>query len=664
MPFDFHYEDEADDDPSRPHQRESETAFDILPIVLLEEAMSQEQVDSVKAEGGFCLVVQTPSAEWVAPMAATLRRLADWDLEYTKTAPSRSRLTSDDDIVTRVSRRLSSGRRVFGIAPTMELLPSVMLDSADLVVRLDRPSAKAVARAIEMVTGSRPIALDEEDIGGIGFDQLAACIRMGTTAQECVDRLVRIAKARKTTDATVADVPELDELHGYGAAGVWAKQLVSDLTAWRAGSLDFSDLESSVLLVSEPGMGKTTLARSLARTTGLPLIATSVAQWFTGSSGYLDGVLKRIDEVFASARAVAPAILLLDEADILPDRAQLEGKNRDFWAAVIGHVLTILDGAATGLTKNLIIVAATNYEHLLDPALLRPGRISKTIRIGRPDQNALLGILRQHLGRDLVDIDLSPAARLAIGSSGADVAGYVKSARAKARVDNRSLTLPDLMDAIAPAQDRSAETNRRIAVHEAGHAVVANAVGFAQVEWISILTRGVTEGSTKFGGSGDFQTRLDIEKFVVQALGGRAAEEVVFGDGGTGSGGHAISDLALATRKLGLIHLSLGLGDSLLYQGDEADVPRLLLLDRGLAAKVEAEMQVFYQRARELVIEHRHLLDDVTAELVAHLQVTGARFAELCKARSNLPLEPKSEIEGPASEFPAGGAIRHGAGKP
>ena len=350
----------------------------------------------------------------------------------------------------------------------------------------------------------------------------------------------------------------------------------------------------------------------------------------------MDGVVKQIDEVFARARSLAPAIIFFDECDALPSRIGLDSRNRDYWLPVIAHMLTTLDGAISGQTKDLIIVAATNHPEALDPALCRPGRLSRIIHIGLPDEAALAGILRQHLGSDLDGIDLAAAARLAHGCTGADITGYVKIARSDARAAKRPMELGDLLDAIAPPEQRAPAHLHRIAVHEAGHAVTAHVLKLGQIRSVSIVSRGVAGGFCHVESDGYAPTRAILEDHVVQMLGGRAAEEAVLGDAGTGSGGHESSDLASATREMALLRLSLGLGDELIYRGGREEIPRVLALDPKLSKAVEADLRRLYGRALGIARDNLHLLEAVTEELLAKRHIGADRFLAIIEGTTRV----------------------------
>lgn len=602
------------------------TAYDILPAALLESAVTADQMSLICGEGTFCLAVEVPSGEWVKPMLRSITAMGDWEHRFSKAAPSRSKSATEDLESQAVVRHLAEGGRVLGVVASLDLLPPALRTSADLTIRLGPPSPALIQQVIEAIAGPCPGVVPSDLGAGLGFDQIVACLRAGSTAKACIERLTRIGTDRKSTDPMVNGAPELSELFGYGEAMTWALRLAEDLNEWRSGTLPMSDLESAVILCSAPGLGKTTFVKSVARTTGLPLVVTSVSDWFATSSGHLDGVIKRIDEAFAKARSLAPAILFFDEIDALPDRSRLDSRNRDYWLPVVAHMLTMLDGAVSGQTKDLIIVAATNFPEHLDPALCRPGRLSRKIHIGPPDEAALAGIIAQHLGGDLAGEDLSAAARLAYGCTGADVTGYVKTARASARTGKRPMVMADLLDAIAPPGHRSPEHLHRIAVHEAGHAVTAHVLNLGPIRSISIVSRGIAGGFCHVEHDGFAPTRAIMEDYVIQMLGGRAAEEAVLGEAGTGAGGHESSDLASATRELGLLRLSLGLGDELIYRGGREEVPRVLALDPKLSKLVEADLRRLYSRALGIVRDNLQLVHAISDELLATRHIGGDRF--------------------------------------
>jgi cell division protease FtsH len=191
----------------------------------------------------------------------------------------------------------------------------------------------------------------------------------------------------------------IETLHGYGTARQWALDLKQDLALWRSGSLPWSQMSTKLLLSGPPGTGKTTFAKALCNTLQVPLLATSVSTWLEPS--HLGDVIKRMRISFEEARKHAPAILFVDEIDGIGKRGQNDEYD-DYWNSVVNKLLELLDGS--GKTEGLIIVGATNHPDVIDPALLRSGRLETRIEIPLPDVDALVGILAHHLGNDCPSI--------------------------------------------------------------------------------------------------------------------------------------------------------------------------------------------------------------------------------------------------------------------
>ncbi len=603
-------------------------ATKLLPTALLTSVLGAAGLRELEVRLSYCAIVQAPSSDWVNPISRSLRSIGEWDYYTSQSTPVKSP-KQHDDVSQYVVGTLARGGRVFGVSQQPnELLPPSIIVAADRRIKLPLPSCEVIASVIQAVTGSCPIDVPADLVAGLDFNEIVSCIRHNSSAAECVDRLKQ-TKARKIAVVRSDDtVPHVHELHGLGAAKNFAMDLVADIEAFRRGELAFNDIVSSAILTGKSGTGKTSLVRSLAKSANLPLISTSVGEWFATSNGYLDGVIKKIDETFAAARAVAPAIVLLDEIDAVPSRSSLNPRNRDWWLPVITHLLTTLDGAISSKTENLIVIGATNYPQL-DEALIRPGRFSRIIEIGLPDHDALSGILRQHLGKDLEETDLTNAAHLAAGATGAIVQEWVKAARRTARVSKRAMVLADLLQQIAPADNRSPELIWRIAVHEAGHAVASHLLGLGELLAISIASSGNTGGYTEIAHDGRVPTRREAERLVIQLLAGRCAEELILGEPSTGGGGGVNSDLAQSTDLLGLLHLGAGLGDSLLYRAGPGHIVSGLVNNPGIAKAVENDLRRLYSSALSLIKGELRLVEVVAENLVRHRHVSGERFLEL-----------------------------------
>jgi cell division protease FtsH len=607
-----------------------------IPDLMLRRALTAEQEQKLRRDKTTCMVVLAPNAEWVGPLLRAGKALGEWRFNHSASEPPR-KVNRGDVAAEQAIFAMSGGGRILGVTQDLEYLPKAMIASADILLKIEPPGVEILREAIKLATGRMPRSLPAELAQGLDYGDVCGAIRIGSTAKACVDRLVAAGKAKTmvTSSSGGPDVPPLEALHGYGEAMTWAQSLLTDLDAWRAGKLDFSSIERTAVLASAPGLGKTTFARSLAKSAGLPFFPTSVSAWFSNSAGYLDSVIKQIDQVFAEAAAVAPAVIFLDECEGLPSRSASD-RNSSWWIPVVGHMLLKLDSAASGVTSKLIIIGATNHPEKLDPALVRPGRLSKIIHIEKPDASALTGIIRQHLGSDLPDIDLNFAAKMAVGASGADVHGWVKAARRVARQVHRPLEFEDLISQIVPPEIRPPSLVRRIAVHEAAHAVASHVLRPGSVNAVTIIG-----GDAKTGGltlttidDGDLLTRSDIEASAITCLAGRCGEQALLDSISTGSGGGHTSDLARASYMLAMVHTALGLGGKLLHRATPQTVMQLLTLDPVLAKVVEDDLQRLHAKALALVENHADIVEAVADALVKHRHLNAEQFAAVFEKAS------------------------------
>ncbi|MDF0660830.1 MULTISPECIES: ATP-binding protein [unclassified Rhizobium] len=200
----------------------------------------------------------------------------------------------------------------------------------------------------------------------------------------------------------------VETLSGYGRAKDWALELKADLDDYRANILSWSEMSTKLLLSGPPGTGKTTFARAMCNSLQIPLVVTSVSTWLQG--GHLNDVIEKMAKTFVEARAMAPAILFIDEIDGIGKRQPAEREYSDYWNAVVNKALELLDGAVK--SEGLITVGATNRPDDIDEAIKRSGRLETHIEIPKPDVPTLADILAHHLGDDVSSLIREPASEV------------------------------------------------------------------------------------------------------------------------------------------------------------------------------------------------------------------------------------------------------------
>ncbi|GAN51445.1 AAA family ATPase [Methylobacterium radiotolerans] len=599
-----------------------------LAKATLASALTVAQRRRIAGSPRLSVLVEAPTPAWIQPLRRAIAAMGPWAKLDARDVVSRPRLRAEEGEAELVEL-LAAGRRVAVVSWLPErYVPRSFVDAADIRVSPGHPSPTVLRRVIREATGTRPRRMPAS-IQGADYPDYLAAIRAGDGAAAAVRRLEAIARARTLPAGDLDDVPLVGDMVGLGDAGAWARRVVATIEAWRRGEGLWPAGSLNACLASRPGLGKTTLLRSLGKSCNLPVITTSVASWFAGS-GYLDDVLRRMQDDLLRASSSAPCILYFDEADALPSRAGGEDRHASYWMPILGALLSFLDGLGLHGTdaSRIIVVAATNAQERIDPALLRPGRLGRVIRIQPPDADALAGILRQHLHGDLADADLDGIVSVGLGASGAEARAWVETARLKARLAGRAMELSDLLAEAAPADGRSEASVWRCACHEAGHAVAVAKTGGRRVRRISILAHGQTGGHTLTTGEDTTMSPEGIEAVIVGLLGGRAAEEVL--GLGLSTGSH--TDLGEATSLAAARLASYGMGGSLV-QGAPADrAAGLLLADQELRLACEADLQRLYGVALGIVRQHRSLVEALARLLVTRRVVDEQAFLQLVEA--------------------------------
>ncbi len=404
-------------------------------------------------------------------------------------------------------------------------------------------------------------------------------------------------------------------------------------------------IPKGVLLVGPPGTGKTLLAKAVSGEAGVPFFSISGSEFvemFVGVGA------SRVRDLFDQAKRHSPCIVFVDEIDAVGrQRGAGLGGSHDEREQTLNQMLVEMDGFDTD--TNVIIIAATNRPDILDPALLRPGRFDRRVTLDRPDVKGREAILRVHVKGKPLDpvVDLASLARGTPGFVGADLENLVnEGAILAARRNKKSIGQPELEEAIervvmGPERKSrliSDEEKRIIAYHEAGHAVVANAIPEADpVQKVTIVGRGQAGGVTWFRPEEDrvLYSRKKMLANLAYALGGRVAEEIVFDDITSG----ASNDIEQVTRmartmvtRLGMSGelgpLQYGQKEELIFLGREISEQRDY--SEAIAEKIDQEVRRIveesYELARSLLTKYRQQLDSVAQKLLDAETMTREEF--------------------------------------
>ena len=643
---DFDVQDDAED--GGPMPLKTRSAKEALVLAAVNAAVTADLEAKLLIRNAIALVVSIPSSSIVKPLKKYFDN-GGLGRSWESYARDGSERRSDKPSIGNdtVATALASGRSVVGIATDTDgMLPSTLIAAADarLAIKFD---AKVVGDAIGKMFGQDFPSIGDPDLVGLEFHDFEAAMRPGSNAREVVARIFAAAKSR-AGKVDNEDVPDLASAVEYGAARDWGLTLARDMREFRAGRLPWSALDRGAIFHSAPGMGKSVLARSLALACGANLVAGSIGEIFATSSGNLDGVIKAMRELFARATAVAPSILFLDEIDAMPSRESLDSRNADWWMPVITDFLLLLDDATSRKREGVVVIGATNRIHAVDPAVLRPGRLERSIEIVPPLRDGIINILRFHVRKDLPDETLGPIADLIEGLTPAEIMETVRRARRNARQAARALSIDDLKNAALPDLGLSPSARYRVAVHEAGHVASTIYGGIGRVSSVRIGGRGGSGGVTNIVfDSDDLITRSVVEDRVTGLLSGRAAEIVLLGAASTGAGGGDQSDLALATRMLAAMEMSYGLGDErLVYLVAAEDAHAELRKDPMARRRIDEILIRLQERALTTVREHRSEIMAIAEALVSR-RFLSADQIDAVVAGSKAPVEDEFRADAP-----------------
>jgi cell division protease FtsH len=403
-----------------------------------------------------------------------------------------------------------------------------------------------------------------------------------------------------------------------------------------------------VLMVGPPGTGKTLMARAVAGEAGAPFFSISGSEFvemFVGVGA------SRVRDLFERAKAEAPAIIFIDEIDAVGrQRGAGLGGGHDEREQTLNQILVEMDGFEND--SNVIIIAATNRPDILDPALLRPGRFDRKVTMDNPDVKGREDIFKVHTrGKPLApDVDIHALAKITIGFSGADLENLVnEGAILAARRNKKSIGMGEMQEAmerVAMGPERrsrviSPEEKKKIAYHEAGHAILHHLLDYANpVHKITIVARGQAGGYVMSLPTRDtgMESKEEFTDQIIAAMGGRAAEEIIYNQLTTG----ASMDLRQATRMARAMVTQFGMSEKLgprvygnsqgpVFLGREMGESRDYSEEyaRAIDDEVKNILQAGYQRAKTILTENRERMEQLVAILMERETLDASDFTDI-----------------------------------
>ena len=449
-------------------------------------------------------------------------------------------------------------------------------------------------------------------------------------------------------------VPSTEGIHFDDVAGEEeAKESLKEIVDYLHNPKKYTDIGASmpkgILLVGPPGTGKTMLAKAVAGEAGVPFFSMSGSEFvemFVGMGA------SKVRDLFRQAKEKAPCIVFIDEIDAIGKKRDGQIGGNDEREQTLNQLLTEMDGFEGN--NGVIILAATNRPESLDPALTRPGRFDRRVPVELPDLIGREAILKVHAKKIKVadNIDFHTIARMAVGTSGAELANIINEAALRAVRSGRTVVeQSDLEESIevviAGYQKKNAimtdSEKKTVSYHEIGHALVAALQSHsAPVQKITIIPR--TSGALGYTMQVEendkvLMTKREIENKIATLTGGRAAEEIAFGEITTG----ASNDIEQATRLARAMITRYGMSEEFdmvametvtnQYLGGDTSISCSAETQKDIDKKVVEIIKAQHEKARKLLRDNRARLDELASYLYEKETITGTEFMEILEGK-------------------------------
>lgn len=540
-----------------------------------------------------------------------------------------------------------------------EALTSRKEAEASVVELLERAGVDPLTTDIEIVVkGSSGLS----SLFGILFNFLpliffgAILLFMMRQAQGNSNQTFSFGRSRARVDTGNSPTVSFDDVAGVEEAKEELLEVVEFLKFPERFLALGAKIPKGVLLIGPPGTGKTLMARAVSGEAGVPFFSISGSEFvemFVGVGA------SRVRDLFDQAKRNSPCIVFVDEIDAVGrHRGAGLGGGHDEREQTLNQILVEMDGFDTA--TNVIVLAATNRPDILDPALLRPGRFDRRVTLDNPDIRGRKQILEVHSkGKPLsADVDLELVARQTVGFSGADLANLVnESAILAARQNQKEIGPQEFYESIDRVTAGPARKSRRIndrekrmtAYHESGHALVAHMLPEADpVAKVTIVARGHSGGFTKTIPTEDRSliTRNQLEAKLAMAMGGRVAEELVFGEITTGASNDLEQATNIAQKMVTRYGMSKKLGprtfgkrEEMVFLGREISEQRDYSdrVAKTIDEEVRRLIQTAYDTAKRILKEERVRLDHISDYLLEHETIDEEQVPDLFDAPFDAP---------------------------